>query len=311
MDAPKVMPAMTESPTLAVDLGKTSCRIRVSRGGEALAEVKGPGAPGVAEQHGARLSAESILAQLDRIDPALLRGLSGAGVGAAGVEAAPEATAEFIALLRARLGCPIAVINDALAAHAGAFSGGPGLVLIAGTGAIAYHVGADGSTAQIDGWGPWLGDAGSGRWIGQEGLTAVLRALDGRGDATALSADAGGLLAEVSALPGWVSATGAPARQLASFAPAVLDRAAGGDAVAREIVERAAAHLAETAAAPGTAEVCVVGGISEHPYFAARLEAALLGRGLRVRAIEGDALAGAAIVARRRDLGYEEHIFRG
>lgn len=307
----KVNTAMTNPLVLAVDLGKTSCRVRVGTPGNVLAEVKGAGAPGLAEQHGARLSFESVAAQLDRIDPALLASVRGVGVGAAGVEAAPEATAEFITLLRGRLDVPTAVINDALAAHAGAFSGGPGVVLIAGTGAIAYAVDEDGTTHQIDGWGPWLGDDGSGRWIGQQGLIAALRALDGRGAATALSAEAEAHAGNIPALPNWVSSEGAPARQLASFAPRVLETAAAGDPVAREIVERACALLTETSAAAGQPTLCVVGGISEHPYFSERLHAAFAARGLRIRAVEGDALDGAGIIIDNLALGYEGRIIRG
>src|ERR687898_922600 len=43
----------------------------------------------------------------------------------------------------------------------------PGVVLIAGTGSIAYGVNSDGYAARSVGWGYVLGDEGSGYWLGK------------------------------------------------------------------------------------------------------------------------------------------------
>ena len=62
-----------------------------------------------------------------------------------------------------------------------------GAVVAAGTGVVTLGVGAH-SVARVDGWGNIMGDAGSGYWIGREALDAVMRAHDGRGEPTALTA---------------------------------------------------------------------------------------------------------------------------
>ncbi|MFF1876844.1 N-acetylglucosamine kinase [Leifsonia sp. NPDC058230] len=302
---------MTDTmPVLAVDLGKTSCRVRLSVNDEVAGEAHTTGAPGLAEADGAVLSFRAIVDAVERMRIPLAEATA-VGIGAAGREAAPAAAQSLITMLRERFSGPIAIINDALAAHAGAFAGDPGTVLIAGTGAVVFSVDPAGRVHQVDGWGPWLGDEGSGQWIGRHGLMAAMRAHDRRGPRTALLDDATELTGTITSLPHWVSQSGAPARQLGTFAPTVIERAAAGDAVAVDIVERAAGHLADSCAAAGLATVCVAGGLAAHPFFAARITAALEAHGLRERAPKGDALSGVTLIAVHRSLPYEERILRG
>ena len=303
---------MTTKPRrLAVDLGKTSCRMRLFDEDGTISEQTGPGAPGIADLDGAALSAQAIRTVFHRFSAEDLAGLAGVGIGAAGVEAARGAARALAAEVRGFTGAPVALINDALAAHAGAFAGGAGVILIIGTGAIAYAVGDDGTTRQFDGWGPWLGDEGSGRWIGQEGLSAALRDFDGRGTPTALTSRATALVGDLAAMPAWVSAEGNPARRLGRFTPDVLQAADDGDAVARDIVHRACDALAATARAAGAAELAVWGGVTGHPYFSAELTKTFANAGITIIASRGSALDGAALIITRTDLGYEERIIRG
>src|SRR5271163_3500840 len=72
----------------------------------------------------------------------------------------------------------------------GAFRGGPGILIIAGTGSNVLGRAADGTMYQAGGWGPALGDEGSGFWIGQEALRAGFWAKD-RGIATDLLTEIG------------------------------------------------------------------------------------------------------------------------
>ena len=65
----------------------------------------------------------------------------------------------------------------------------PGVVVIAGTGSIAYGRNERNQAARAGGWGYMLGDEGSGYWIGRAALRAVLREADRRGPRDA--ADAG------------------------------------------------------------------------------------------------------------------------
>jgi N-acetylglucosamine kinase-like BadF-type ATPase len=73
-----------------------------------------------------------------------------------------------------------------VALEAGA-PGAPGVVIVSGTGSIAYGRNAAGESARAGGWGYVLGDEGSGYWIGRAALRAVLREADQRGSATALT----------------------------------------------------------------------------------------------------------------------------
>ncbi len=81
----------------------------------------------------------------------------------------------------------IVVTNDALIALVAGAGMRPGVVIIAGTGSIAYGVNARNEAARAGGWGYILADEGSGYWLGRQALRAVVRAADGRGPATALT----------------------------------------------------------------------------------------------------------------------------
>src|SRR5262249_13879716 len=76
--------------------------------------------------------------------------------------------------------------NDALIALQAGIGDAPGIVIVAGTGSIAYgrHLG---EAARAGGWGYVLGDEGSGYWIGRLALRAVVRHVDGRGKPTSLT----------------------------------------------------------------------------------------------------------------------------
>lgn len=298
---------------LAVDLGKTSCRVEVVRGTDVIGAAHGPGSPGLADFDGEDAAYRAIETAIGRLEPALFAQVTHCGIGAAGVESGNAAALALLARLTETLGIQVAIVNDAIAAHVGAFSGGSGTILITGTGAIAYGLGSDGMLKQVDGWGPWLGDEGSGRWIGQEGLQQALRHADKRGAFTSLLDAAIALTGSVKTLPQWVSETGAPARRLASFAPAVLDHAQAGDTAAAGIVGRATSSLAATAAAASQRDssVAVVGGLFEHPYFREHLVIALADRGLSVVKPLGGPIAGAALVALDSHLPHERHVRRG
>lgn len=136
-------------------------------------------------------------------------------------------------------------------------------MVAAGTGLIA--LGTDLSAWQrADGWGHLLGDSGGGAWIGRAGLDAALRAHDGRrGGSAALLAAMESAFGPAQELPAKLyPRTDRPA-VLASFAPEVARCAAGGDAVAADILARAAGHIAESASAvcPPAGQVALTGGL--------------------------------------------------
>ena len=179
------------------------------------------------------------------IEPSDVEGIA---CGLAGVDAAGIADRVVAALEGVYGPGKIFVTNDARIALAGAVDGpvdGPGIVLIAGTGAIAFGRGTDGSEARAGGWGPVIGDEGSGYAIGRRGLAAVVRELDGRGRHTAmrdLLLAAEGMKTSDELLHQIYRTDGSPA-DVAAYFPLVLDAARGGDAEALRILGEAGEEL--------------------------------------------------------------------
>ena len=138
----------------------------------------------------------------------------------------------------------VIVRTDGEIALEAAFGGGPGILLIAGTGSTAYARSERGEVGRCGGWGMTVGDEGSGYAIGRGALRAALRAADGRGEPTRLlPLLLNALQLEVpEAIPPWVGR--AEKAQLAALVPLVLNAAADGDAVAETLLETAANQLA-------------------------------------------------------------------
>ena len=127
---------------------------------------------------------------------------------------------------------------------------GAGVVIVAGTGSIAYGRDGDGRAARSGGWGYVIGDEGGGFWIGRSALRAVVRQFDGRGPRTVLTEmvlESMGLESPTELVHA-VYAGGLHRYAIASMAPVVQRAAAAGDAVAADIVSRAAIELAAAAA---------------------------------------------------------------
>ena len=80
------------------------------------------------------------------------------------------------------------VTSDAEIAMEGALNGSNGIITIVGTGSIGLAKYSDNQPiVRCGGWGIELDDEGSGAWVGREGITAVVRSLDGRGKKTSLT----------------------------------------------------------------------------------------------------------------------------
>lgn len=183
-------------------------------------------------------------------------------VGMAGMDRASD-EAVVRGLLR-RLGFrgQAFAVNDALIALVAGADEDPGVVIIAGTGSIAYGVGPAGTAARAGGWGEVYGDEGSAFWVGARAIAAVVRAADRRGPHTALTAlvlrHAGadridGLVRQIYARPERRQA-------IAAMAGLVAVADAGGDAVAGEILAGAAAEL--TVAAQSVIEQLGMRGVA-------------------------------------------------
>lgn len=170
-------------------------------------------------------------------------------LGMAGVDRADDAATTRGVMRRLGFRERTLIVNDALIALVAGAGRATGLVVVAGTGSIAYGVNHGGAAARSGGWGPVLADEGSGYWIGRRALVSVMRQADGRGPRTALTpmvlAEFGlerpdDLVQEIY--------EGAGRRQLvATLGPLVEQARAGGDVVAAEILREAAIELAAAA----------------------------------------------------------------
>jgi N-acetylglucosamine kinase-like BadF-type ATPase len=170
-------------------------------------------------------------------------------VGAAGAGADGPRAALKAALDVADLAAQVHVTTDAAIALAAALGDEPGIVLLAGTGSIAWARLPDGSTTRLGGLGPTLGDHGSGYDLGRHGLRAAALAYEGLGPDTRLREL---LLPDTNALAEAVRAQHEiEPRVVAMLARLVIEAADGGDAVALDIVERGADMLARHAVTLG------------------------------------------------------------
>jgi N-acetylglucosamine kinase-like BadF-type ATPase len=172
-----------------------------------------------------------------------------AGLAGAGRPADREAIQ--LALRQHDLAETISVDTDASAALAGAFAGGPGIIVISGTGAICFGKSKDHVVYRCGGWGYLLGDEGSGYYIGQQALIASLKDLDGRGQKTLLRPaieekyQVGSIDLLISAIySGKMDRT-----EIAGLAPMVFDIYAKGDQAAVAIIESAGKEIGKIVAA--------------------------------------------------------------
>ncbi len=187
-----------------------------------------------------------------------------------------ELTAETLQLDPAH----ITLDNDLHVAYASVFAPGEGVLLYAGTGAVAYFETADGHEVRAGGYGYLIDDAGAGFWIGQQGLRAVLRYVDRHGQASDSPLAVG--IYEVLECNAWpdimAKVYGAGRAQVAALVPAVIAAADAGDAVAIDILQRAGDELARLAGdvqqrLPEGLPVAFSGGIAKHaPLVAERIK---------------------------------------
>jgi glucosamine kinase len=165
-------------------------------------------------------------------------------VGVAGVGREAERDALWQALVSREIAEDVVVHADATIALDDAFADGPGILLISGTGSVAFGRGPTGAFARCGGWGPAVGDEGSGAWIGRRALSIVAAASDGREPDTALI---GAVLTaaevnEVTDLIPWAS--GATPAKLATLAPVVMSVAESGDLRANALLTLAVEEMA-------------------------------------------------------------------
>lgn len=191
------------------------------------------------------------------IDPRQLRRAC-VGVAGAGREEIATAVRRIIAEL---IPGEIEVVGDMQIALESAFGTGPGVIVIAGTGSIAYGRDANGKTARAGGWGFAISDEGSAHWIGRAAVATLLRAVDQTGGARTKSVQGKDARIEPEASPlfnefetAWnldsldqLARTANSNPDFAALFPAVLSAAGAGDDLAQHVLAQAGAELAQLA----------------------------------------------------------------
>lgn len=190
-------------------------------------------------------------------------------LGIAGVDREDDSAIVRAVMRRIGFNARTIVVNDALVALVAGAGREPGLVLIAGTGSIAYGRDARGRAARAGGWGYVLGDEGSGYWLGRRALRAVVRQNDGRGAPTLLTdrlLQHFGITRPQDLVQVVYYRNLRPAA-IAALATHVSQAAIAGDRVARDILQEGADELVASARSVMTrlritqdAFVCVLAG---------------------------------------------------
>jgi glucosamine kinase len=289
-----IVKLMTSKPAyfLGVDGGGSHCRVRIrDLNGKILGEATG-GASNIYQNFDAALAmivatATEAANKAGLTTPVLHAGLGLAGiVTSVGGEKITNAKLPFAS---------VTADNDAYVACVGAFAGGDGGIVIAGTGSIGLAI-VDGARHMVGGWGFALGDHGSGAWVGHHAVRRVALAIDGLLQPTKLIEEVisrtGSTRFELSK---WSER--ATPKDYAQFAPIIFECAAKGDVQGMMIVIEGAAaisNLGRALLARGAKHLCLLGGLSQvyPPYLDADVKRALA-------TPQADAMDGAIMTARK------------
>lgn len=167
-------------------------------------------------------------------------------VGVAGA-ARPEVSSPIKRILSAILRAPVEVVGDMVIAMEAAFGDGPGVVVISGTGSIAYGRDMHGQTVRVGGWGSAISDEGSAYWIGKAAVMAALRDFDEGQPTVLMEAVMKSWQVETQAQMVMMANATSPTADFAGLCPAVCLAADMGDTSARRVLGRAGRELAALA----------------------------------------------------------------
>jgi N-acetylglucosamine kinase-like BadF-type ATPase len=240
---------------LGIDGGGSKTRCAVGNGSSLLATVTaGPSNITRVGEVRARESLHEAIREACAaagIDPRQLRRAC-IGVAGAGREEIASVVSKIVAEV---IPGEIEIVGDMQIALESAFGAGPGVIVIAGTGAIAYGRDAKGRTARAGGWGFAISDEGSAHWIGRAAISILLRAIDQMSEQNKndqAKAETSPLFHDLRAA--WkldsLEQLARAANSYPDFAalfPAVLSAAGAGDALAQQVLAQAGRELAQLA----------------------------------------------------------------
>ncbi len=293
---------------LGVDGGQSSTRAVI---GDGQGTIVGRGAAGPCNHVGASEGERKLLRVLNEV---VATACSDAGISkdarfqaaCFGMSGGPDDKRRILG--EAVNAATIDVVNDAQIALAGAAAGGPGIVVIAGTGSIAYGKGEDGRTARAGGWGYVFGDEGGAFDIVRRALRKALAAEERWGPDTTLQAM-------------FVTATSSntvneamhkfytdlwPRHRIAKIAPLVDEAAEDGDDCAVFVLNECGRSLAALAGQvyrvlavdhPENLSAYPIGGAFESNFVRKAFETESLDQGVRAARARHQPAVGALILA--------------
>jgi len=121
-----------------------------------------------------------------------------------------------------------------------------GIIVIAGTGSMAGGKNPKGNTFHCGGWGPFIGDEGSGYWIGIKAINAVSKSIDRRFPETILVEKIVKYfsLNSIAELVPYIYRKTPSRYEIAQISPLVTTSAEEGDKISQEILKEAGEELA-------------------------------------------------------------------
>lgn len=300
---------------IGIDGGGTRTRAILKRGGKILSQTTAGttrvGSVGVGESCERLLTIITDLCDQAELDTSEVDILV-AGLAGVWLDEEKQRSTHLLKTLARTQNIPlndVIITSDAEIAVEGAFGGNNGIVLIVGTGSIAIgKIGKD-KFVRCGGWGIELDDEGSGAWIGREGLTAVVRALDGRGKPTMLTnmlADFNPLI-DINNPRTIVKAYAERTFEYQMLTPTVMRCAELGDEVCMDIINRSSFHLIELLNAlfpyfkSKQVDVALLGGIVESKSLLGRMLENEISKDKRYRIVKplGTPLDGAILIGNR------------
>jgi N-acetylglucosamine kinase-like BadF-type ATPase len=231
---------------LAVDLGGTKTEYVLADETRELARVKGGTIKRMrTDEATADKNFTKALMELEAASGVSVRDVTRSCVGAAGVTVA-LVTDWIHKVFAEHVGGSLILLGDVEIALDAAFFGGPGVLVMAGTGSNVAGRAASGKLTTAGGWGPALSDQGSGARIGHQALRDMVLARD-EGRETALYPAVMKLwkLTTFDELVGYANQI--PSPDFTKLAPVVVACAEAGDEVAKGVLRREAEELAHLA----------------------------------------------------------------
>jgi glucosamine kinase len=231
---------------LGIDAGGTQTTCAVSDGAVVRGRAQGDACKlsKVSEKH-AREVLDSLIKESCKTGGIKADNIEQTCIGVAGVSG-QKVSETMRGILAKIVSGEITVTGDMSIALEAAFGDAPGVIVIAGTGSIAFGRNQRGDTARAGGWGPAISDAGSGEWIGRQAIAQAMRSHD-EGASTRLVAEIFEIWRVATRDEIATRANASPPPDFAQLFPAVLKAATAHDSLAKEILTSAGMELARLA----------------------------------------------------------------